>query len=81
MNNRPGDEVTARVTVTRATGGVPAGAAVTAEAVLDGGSVWRGEGTAVDNTGSSTLHFGLPERIALFVALILSQYVTYGPRN
>lgn len=58
----PGDTVTATVEVTRAEGGIPAGAQVTATARLDGVEVARVP-TTVDAVGHATATFPLPARI------------------
>jgi len=58
----PGDTVTATVEVTRAEGGIPAGAQVTATARLDGVEVARVP-TTVDAVGHATATFPLPASI------------------
>ena len=58
----PGDTVTATVEVTRAEGGIPAGAQVTATARLDGVEVARVP-TTVDAVGHATATFPLPALI------------------
>jgi hypothetical protein len=59
----PGDRVTATLEVTRAEGGVPAGARVTAIAQVDGAEVARVPGT-VDDRGRASASFDLPRAIA-----------------
>jgi hypothetical protein len=59
----PGDRVTATVEVTRAEGGVPSGARVTAVARVDGAEAARVAGT-VDGRGRCTVSFDLPKPIA-----------------
>ncbi len=59
----PGDEVTATLETTRAEGGVPAGAAVTVIARVDGAEVHRGR-TTVDEQGRCVAKFPLPDQIA-----------------
>ncbi len=58
----PGDTVTATVDVKRAEGGVPAGARVTATAVVDGATAAQVRGT-VNEQGLCTVTFKLPTRI------------------
>jgi hypothetical protein len=58
----PGDTVTATVEVTRAEGGIPSGAQVTATARVDGVEVARVPST-VDGAGHATATFQLPARI------------------
>ena len=58
----PGDTVTATLEVTRAEGGVPEGATVTAVARVDGAEVARVPGT-VDAAGLCTVGFELPAEI------------------
>ncbi|MBI4574718.1 MAG: A-macroglobulin complement component [Planctomycetes bacterium] len=59
----PGEEVTALLEATRAEGGIPAGARVTAVARVDGLEVHRGE-ASLDATGRLSVKFRLPESIA-----------------
>ncbi|WP_224364821.1 MG2 domain-containing protein [Hyalangium versicolor] len=59
----PGDAVTATLDVKRAEGGVPAGAKVTATAVVDGATAAQVTGT-VNEKGLCTVSFKLPARIA-----------------
>lgn len=59
----PGDEVVATLEVQRAEGGVPAGAAVTVTARVDGVEVFRGPAT-VDAQGCCVARFPLPRQIA-----------------
>ncbi|WP_224243248.1 MG2 domain-containing protein [Hyalangium gracile] len=59
----PGDSVTATLDVKRAEGGVPAGAKVTATAVVDGATAAQVTGT-VDAKGLCTVSFKLPARMA-----------------
>ncbi|HVE81508.1 MAG TPA: MG2 domain-containing protein, partial [Myxococcales bacterium] len=58
----PGDTVTATVEVTRAEGGFPSGAQVTATARVDGVEVARVPST-VDSRGTCTVSFPLPAKI------------------
>ncbi|MBN1209966.1 MAG: A-macroglobulin complement component [Myxococcaceae bacterium] len=58
----PGDTVTATLDVKRAEGGVPAGARVTATALVDGAAAARVTGT-VNEKGQCTVSFKLPARI------------------
>jgi hypothetical protein len=58
----PGDTVTATLDVKRAEGGVPAGAKVTATAVVDGATAAQVSGT-VNEKGLCTVSFKLPTRI------------------
>ncbi|WP_163864213.1 MG2 domain-containing protein [Myxococcus eversor] len=58
----PGDTVTATLDVTRAEGGVPETAKVTATALVDGASVAQ-ESCAVDPQGRCTVRFNLPKNI------------------
>ena len=58
----PGDTVSATLEVTRAEGGVPEGAKVTAIGRVDGVEVGRVSGT-VDAAGHCSVSFALPERI------------------
>ena len=59
----PGDKVTATVEVTRAEGGVPAEAKVTATARVDGAEIARLPSTLNDK-GLCTVNFALPKTIA-----------------
>lgn len=58
----PGDTVSAVLNATRAEGGAPSGAKVTAVARIDGAEVWRGE-TRVDAKGNCSVSFDLPTKI------------------
>lgn len=58
----PGDTVTATLDVKRAEGGVPAGAKVTATALVDGATAAQVSGT-VNDKGLCTVSFKLPARI------------------
>jgi uncharacterized protein YfaS (alpha-2-macroglobulin family) len=58
----PGDEVVATLQVQRAEGGVPAGAAVTVTARVDGVEVFRGP-AAVDDQGVCVARFQLPQQM------------------
>ncbi|MFL5350930.1 MAG: MG2 domain-containing protein [Hyalangium sp.] len=58
----PGDTVTATLDVKRAEGGVPAGAKITATAIVDGATAAQVPGT-VDDKGLCTVSFKLPARI------------------
>ncbi len=58
----PGDTVTATLDVKRAEGGVPAGAKVTATALVDGAAAAQVSGT-VNEKGLCTVSFKLPARI------------------
>ncbi|HTL53087.1 MAG TPA: MG2 domain-containing protein [Planctomycetota bacterium] len=58
----PGDAVTATLQVSRAEGGIPAGAKVTAQALVDGVTVAT-EPLTVDAQGRCTTHFTLPKAI------------------
>jgi hypothetical protein len=58
----PGDAVTATLDVKRAEGGVPAGAKVTATAIVDGATAAQVTGT-VNEKGLCTVSFKLPGRI------------------
>ncbi len=58
----PGDEVTAVLGATRAEGGIPAGARVTAVATVDGAEVHRGTLT-LDARGATGVTFRLPAAI------------------
>lgn len=59
----PGDKVTATLDVKRAEGGVPAGARVTATALVDGQEVARVP-SKVDEQGLCTVSFDLPKELA-----------------
>jgi uncharacterized protein YfaS (alpha-2-macroglobulin family) len=59
----PGDKVTATLEVTRAEGGLPAGAKVTATARVDGEEVARVP-SSVNDRGLCTVSFALPKTIA-----------------
>ncbi len=59
----PGDKVTATVEVTRAEGGIPVGAKVTATARVDGAQVAQVPGE-VNDKGVCTVSFALPKTIA-----------------
>lgn len=59
----PGDDVAATLHVTRAEGGVPAGAAVTVIARVDGAEVFRGP-AKVNSEGVCLARFQLPQQIA-----------------
>ncbi|MBI2922131.1 MAG: A-macroglobulin complement component [Planctomycetes bacterium] len=58
-----GEEVAATLAATRAEGGIPAGAAVTIVARVDGKEVFRGE-TKLDARGACEARFALPKEIA-----------------
>jgi len=58
----PGDRVNAVLEATRAEGGIPEDAKVTAVARIDGAEVWRGE-TSVDRNGRCAVSFDLPDSI------------------
>jgi uncharacterized protein YfaS (alpha-2-macroglobulin family) len=58
----PGDTVKASLHVERAEGGLPAGANVTASAVVDGADAWHGS-TTVDAAGNCSVEFKLPTSI------------------
>lgn len=58
----PGEEVTAVVTFTRAEGDIPQGAAVEANALVDGEMVFAGEVPA--KHGQATVKFTLPKQLA-----------------
>jgi hypothetical protein len=58
----PGDEVTAALSATRAEGGIPAGAKVTAVATVDGAEVHRST-FALDAGGAAGVTFRLPGEI------------------
>lgn len=57
-----GEEVTAMLAATRAEGGIPAGAAVTVVARVDGREIHRGE-AKLDERGGCTAKFALPREI------------------
>src|SRR5262245_24850811 len=59
----PGDNVVGTLEVTRAEGGVPAGAKVTIIARVDGAEAFRGD-SKVDNGGHCVARFALPAAIA-----------------
>jgi len=59
----PGEEVVATLVATRAEGGIPAGAKVTAVARVDGAEVHRGL-VALDVAGGAVVRFKLPAEIA-----------------
>ena len=59
----PGDEVSASLSVTRAEGGIPAGAKATAVARVDGNEVARQEVT-LDARGACSVSFPLPKDMA-----------------
>jgi hypothetical protein len=58
----PGDTVRASLHVERAEGGLPAGAKVSATAIVDGHSAYTGE-TVVDSAGNCSVAFALPAQI------------------
>jgi len=58
----PGDDVTAALSATRAEGGIPAGARVTAVATVDGDEVHRAT-TVLDAKGTASATFRLPGHI------------------
>jgi hypothetical protein len=58
----PGDTVNASVNITRAEGGVPDGAKITAVARVDGKQVHRGK-VAIDGDGNASATFKLPGKI------------------
>lgn len=58
----PGDEAEASLEVSRAEGGIPAKANVTAEVIIDGNSVYSGSGQ-LDDSGKYTVKFTLPSKI------------------
>ena len=58
----PGEKVIASLRVTRAEGGAPAGATVTAVAVLDGIELHRSN-TVIDHSGFCEVRFTLPPDI------------------
>ena len=59
----PGEEVSAVVRVTRAEGGIPEGARLTAVARVDGRETARVEGLYIDGAGLGRASFKLPEAI------------------
>lgn len=61
----PGDKVQASVSVTRAEGGIPAGAAVTVVARVDGEEIFNKSGLTVDENGHCFTEFTLPKEIAV----------------
>jgi alpha-2-macroglobulin-like protein len=61
----PGDEVAATLEATRAEGGIPAGATVTAVARVDGQEVFRKDGLSIDTLGRCAVSFVLPKEIAV----------------
>jgi len=58
----PGDVVKASLHVERAEGGVPAGGAVSASAIVDGARVYQGQ-TIIDPAGNCSVQFKLPDQI------------------
>jgi hypothetical protein len=60
-----GDEVSATVKVTRAEGGIPSGAKVTAIARVDGAEVFSKSGLSVSTDGNCTAAFSLPAEISV----------------
>ncbi|MGD0767300.1 MAG: MG2 domain-containing protein [Tepidisphaeraceae bacterium] len=58
----PGDTVRASLHVERAEGGLPAGAKVSASAIVDGKNAYSGQ-TTVDSAGNCAVEFALPTRI------------------
>jgi uncharacterized protein YfaS (alpha-2-macroglobulin family) len=58
----PGDTVKASLHVERAEGGLPAGATVQANAIVDGKNVYSGN-TTVDAAGNCSVAFALPKQI------------------
>src|SRR5262245_504002 len=71
----PGDEVAATLEATRSEGGIPAGAAVTAVARVDGAEVFRKDGLSIDALGRCAVQFSLPKDIAVgegTLALVIS---------
>ena len=58
----PGDTVRASLHVERAEGGLPAGAQVTANAIVDGKNAYSGQ-TTVDPSGNCSVEFALPAQI------------------
>ncbi|MBT3375401.1 MAG: A-macroglobulin complement component [Lentisphaerae bacterium] len=61
----PGDTVRATVKVDRAEGGIPAGAAVTVVARVDGKEVFRKSGFTVGRDGTCATKFSLPDEIRI----------------
>ncbi|MDD3119301.1 MAG: alpha-2-macroglobulin family protein, partial [Victivallales bacterium] len=61
----PGDTVSAAINVTRAEGGIPAGAKITAVARVDGHEVFRQSGLTVNRDGNCTVTFTLPRKLAV----------------
>jgi len=59
----PGDVVKASLHVERAEGGVPAGAAVSASAIVDGATAFSGS-TTIDPAGNCSVQFKLPGQIS-----------------
>jgi len=59
----PGDEVKAVLTVSRAEGGVPENAAITATATLDGKVVFQNKSSTLTKSGKCSVSFRLPEKI------------------
>lgn len=59
----PGDVVKASLHVERAEGGIPAGAAVAASAIVDGEAVYQGT-TTIDAAGNCWVQWKLPDAIA-----------------
>ena len=59
----PGDNVAAKLSVTRAEGGFPQGAKVTVLARVDGAEI-KGDSATVDAKGVCEVHFYLPAKIA-----------------
>jgi uncharacterized protein YfaS (alpha-2-macroglobulin family) len=58
----PGDTVRASLHVERAEGGLPAGAKVSASAIVDGKNAYTGQ-TAIDSAGNCSVEFALPAHI------------------
>jgi uncharacterized protein YfaS (alpha-2-macroglobulin family) len=58
----PGDTVRASLHVERAEGGLPAGAKVSASAIVDGKNAYSGQ-TTVDSAGNCSVEFALPAQI------------------
>lgn len=58
----PGDQVSASLHTERAEGGIPAGAKVTATALVDGQEAWTGA-ASIDPAGNCTVNFKLPAKI------------------
>ncbi len=59
----PGEEVTATVQVTRAEGGIPAGAKVSATATVDGKEFFRTDDLTVNKNGLCEVKFKLPAKL------------------